>query len=138
MIGDIKGFCKLCSLDNVFIGFNQQADPKTYAEIQKDLREALFLRVIDIGVDNSGLLLLDNKNRCIVDVRDMKSVAAFFRCGMIGDVVLPPDLSLMAQMAEYTRRITRKGGYNYLVRNMVIMNSLSKNSFDDRFLFQKQ
>lgn len=137
MLGDIKGFCSLKTVDGVFIGHSKEADPKGYAEIEKDLVEAPYLRIVDIGCDGS-LLVLDPKGRCLCDVRDKNSIRSQFECSNFNGVILPPRLSFTEQLTESARRMTRAGGYGDLVRKMVIMTSLHYGKFTDDFLFACQ
>jgi hypothetical protein len=39
---------------------------------------------------------------------------------------------------EVEKRVMRKGGYNNMVRHLVIATSLHSNEFNDKFLFTKQ
>lgn len=137
MVGEIKGYCLLKSIDNVFIGMNKAWYPKEYAEIEQ-LLLTNPVRIIDIGVDNSGFLVLEPKARCICDVRNMDDVQSHFLCDQVGDVLIPPGLSELDKMLEMNKRTMRKGGYNDILRRMVVINSLRKNKFDDDFLFAKQ
>ena len=74
------------------------------------------LVIIDVAVDKSGFLILNKQQT----------------------VVLPPNLSLEQKLVESGKRITRKGGYNKILTNMVIAGSLAKGVFNDDFLFELQ
>lgn len=137
MIGELKGYCLLESLDNVFIGYDKDLNPDTYEDIKKRVSESP-MRIMDIGVDNSGFLCLEPLARCLVDVRSMDSVRSHFFCESHGDVLLPPGLDMIHKMTEFAKRMTRKGGYGDIVRKMVIFNSLRVGKFDDEFLFSKE
>lgn len=136
-IGTIKGFCQLKSLDYVFIGYDKSSDPEGYAKIEKSILDAPFLRIIDIAVDRSSFLVLPPEGNALIDIRDMNSVRSWFECTDLGVVLLPPGLDAAKQFLEAGIRLSRKGGYNPVIRNMVIINSLRKGEFDDRFLFAK-
>lgn len=137
MLGDIKGFCYLKSIEGVFIGYDKQADPEGYAEIVKDLQNAPYLRIIDIGCDDS-LLVLDPKGRCLCDVRDKNSIGSWFACSDCAGVLLPPGLNFFERLVESNKRLTRVGGYGDIIRKMVIMTSLHYGKFTDDFLFACQ
>lgn len=137
MIGGIKGYCILKSLDNVIIGYNKNLDPKGYKEIEEDLMNVPFLRVVDVAVDKSGLLVLAPKGNAICDVRDMNSVKVWVEMEVFNGVVLPPGLTTEQKVIESTKRLTRKGGYNKIIRQMVVAASLHKGEFNDDFLFYK-
>ena len=76
--------------------------------------------------------------RALVDVRSMDDVYRHFLCDEYGGVLLPCGLSTGEKMIQSMLRLTRKGGYNELLRKMVIVTSLHKGEFNDDFLFAKQ
>lgn len=135
---EIKGFCKLKSLDNVFIGYDKTSDPEGYNKIALDSLHATFLPIMDVAVDNSGFLVLSPDGKALLDVQNLDSVSNYFMCTVSGDVILPPNISSLDKMILSGKRLSRKGGYNHIIRNMVIMNSLRLGEFNDDFLFQKQ
>lgn len=137
MIGDIKGYCLLKSTEHCAIGYNEKSDPVGYREIRKSLIGSP-LRIVDIAVDNSGFLVLEPNGRALVDVRSMDDVDRHFLCDDFGGVLLPCGLSTKEKMIQSMRRMNRKGGYNHMLRMMVIAASLQKGDFNDDFLFTKQ
>lgn len=137
MIGAIKGYCTLKSLDNVFIGYNEDKSPKVYKEIQeRSLRNPL--RIIDIGVDNSGFFVLEPGGLCLLDIRSMESVDKYFFCESSGDYILPPNLTCTEKFGYIFKCMNRKGGYNKITRRMVIFASLYSGKFNDRFLWNEE
>lgn len=120
----IKGFCILKSTQTV----------RGYAG---DIAELLNtpLVIFDVAVNGDGFLIMNKSMTAMADVR-MPDVDRYFLCEIIGGVVIPPDLSIEQKMAEITKRRARKGGYNDIIKNMVIAGSLAKGKFDDRFLFE--
>lgn len=137
MVGDLKGYCLLKSLDDVFIAYDKDSNPEVYEDIKKRVSESP-LRIMDIGVNNSGFLCIEPLARCLVDIRSMDSVSSHFFCESQGDVLLPPGLDIIKKSAEFIKRMSRKGGYGDIVRKMVIFNSLRVGKFDDEFLFSKE
>lgn len=137
MIGEVKGYCLLKSTEHCFIGYNEKFDPAGYREIEESL-VGRPLRIVDVAVDNSGFLVLAPNGRALVDVRSMDDVDRHFLCDEFADVLLPCGLSPQEKMMESMRRMNRKGGYNELLRKMVIAASLQKKEFNDDFLFAKQ
>lgn len=115
---------------------DQDLDPELYDQICKRIMDASYLAIMDIGVNNSGLLLIEPKGACIVDCQDMKDIRAWFQCDEVGDILLPPGLSEMQQLEECSIRYNRPGGYNQIIRSLVIASSLQSGEFDDKFLFQ--
>jgi hypothetical protein len=92
--------------------------------------------VMEFGVDDCVLVL--NPEGTALASFDKEDVQRSFKCGYSGGIVTPPDLDMLNQMLYVTKAQQRKGGYNNLVRNMVIAASLSKGEFSDSFLWQKQ
>lgn len=137
MIGDIKGYCLLKSIDRCFIGYREAENPVVYSEIKMSLTR-YPLRIVDVAVDDSGFLVLEPGGRALVDVRSMDDVDRYFLCDEFGGVLLPRGLSTKEKIVQSMRRLNRKGGYNDLLRKMVIAASLQKNEFNDDFLFAKQ
>ena len=137
MIGEVKGYCLLKSTEHCFIGYNEKSDPAGYREIKESL-VGRPLRIVDVAVDNSGFLVLAPNGRALVDVRSMDDVDRHFLCDELADVLIPCGLSPQEKMMESMRRMNRKGGYNELLRKMVIVASLQKKEFNDDFLFAKQ
>ena len=132
MLNEIKGYAFLISADDVFIGYNGRLDPKGYEEIKKDI--CGLKPILDFSVDGNGLLCLDNKGRCLLQVNDMKAVKWWFRCDVVGDVLLPPcGNDIYKRMYEYSIRFEK---YDKWVRAAVITNSFLKGKFDDSFLFK--
>lgn len=137
MVGEIKGYCTLKSLDNVFIGYDEDAFPKVYKEIQeRSLQNPL--RIIDIGRDNSGFLALEPGGLCLLDIRSMEGVDKYFFCESSGDYILPPNLTYKDKFGYIFKCMNRKGGYDNIIRRMVIFASLHSGKFDDRFLWDKE
>jgi hypothetical protein len=91
---------------------------------------------MEFGVDDCVLVL--NPEGTALASFDKEDVQRSFKCGYSGGIVTPPDLDMLNQMLYVTKAQQRKGGYNNLVRNMVIAASLSKGEFSDSFLWQKQ
>lgn len=137
MIGDIKGYCLLKSTDRCFIGYREAENPVVYSEIKMSLTR-YPLRIVDVAVDDSGFLVLEPGGRALVDVRSMDDVDRYFLCDEFGGVLLPRGLLTEEKIVQSMRRMNRKGGYNDLLRKMVIAASLQKNEFNDDFLFAKQ
>lgn len=133
----IKGYCKLKSLEDVFIAHDKDLDPEGYAKIEREILD-VPIRILDIAVDGNGFLAVAPNGVTGIDVRDMKAVDRWFECEDWGFVLIPPGLDFAKKMLEASKRIGRKGGYNDLIRRMVVMSSLHYGKFNDDFLFQCQ
>lgn len=122
----IKGFCILKNYETV----------RGYRGNLAELLGAPLV-IMDVAVDNSGFLILNKQQTAMADVQ-MSDVDRYFLCEIFAGVVLPPNLSLEQKLVESGKRITRKGGYNKILANMVIAGSLAKGVFNDDFLFELQ
>lgn len=89
--------------------------------------------VMEFGEDDCVLVL--NPKSTALAMFDKEDVSASFECGYIDGIVTPPGLNMIEQMMYVTKAQTRKGGYNYIVREMVIAASLHKNQFNDAFIW---
>ena len=92
--------------------------------------------VMEFGVD--GCILALNPQGTAMAMFDKEDLSASFKCGYVNGVVTPPDLNMMEQMMYVAKAQTRKGGYNNILKQMVIAVSLHKNQFNDNFLWQMQ
>ena len=92
--------------------------------------------VMEFGVDDCVLVL--NPQSTALAMFDKEDVYRSFKCGYSNGIVTPPNLELHEQMMYVTKAQQRKGGYNGLVRNMVIEASLMKGKFHDSFLWAMQ
>ena len=88
--------------------------------------------------DREGGALVVNSKATGLAHFDKEHIYRKFECGVQGDVLTPPRLNVVEQMMYVGKVMTRKGGYNGLLRQMVVQASLMKGKFDDRFLFAVQ
>ena len=91
--------------------------------------------VMEFGVDDSVLVI--NPEGSALAMFDKEDINRSFKCGYMNGVVTPPDLDMMNEAMYVMKVQTRKGGYNNLLRNMVIQASLMKGKFYDNFLWKK-
>jgi hypothetical protein len=94
------------------------------------------VRVLEFA-DDGGVLVIDNKSTGIA-MFEPKDVVSSFKCTMNGEVVCPPGLDILSRMVYATRATLRKGGYNHIVRELVIASSLHRGEFSDHVLWAKQ
>ncbi len=92
--------------------------------------------VMEFGDD--GCVLVLNPQGTALAMFDKEDCYRSFKCGYSNGVVTPPHLANLDQMMYVLKSQQRKGGYNWLVRNMVIESSLMKGEFHDNFLWQMQ
>ena len=92
--------------------------------------------VMEFGVDDCVLVL--NPQSTALAMFDKEDVYRSFKCGYSNGIVTPPNLEMLEQMMYVAKAQQRKGGYNGLVRNMVIEASLMKGKFHDSFLWAMQ
>lgn len=118
-----------------------------YALIDRDAKDAIspigmenfkgkIVRVLEFNREGDVLVIDDGGTG--LAMFDKEDVSRSFRCGQVGEVVTPPDLDMMAQMSYVAMAQGRKGGYNRIVRQMVIAASLHREEFCDSLLWAKQ
>lgn len=94
------------------------------------------VRVLEFA-KHGGVLVIDSQASGIATFDDC-DVEYKFECSEMGIYLMPPGLDVMQQMAYQFKLMNRKGGYNNIIRQMVIGASLHKGKYNDNFLFQKQ
>ena len=119
---DTVGFCTIKS------DAKSGVSPDVKSFLGKDCR------VMEFASDD-GVLVINNEATAI-GMFDKEDVLRKFECSVVGDVIVPPGLSLVDQIMYVGKVTTRKGGYVPLLRNMVIEASLMKGVLTDGFLFQ--
>lgn len=120
---------------------------KGYCLIKKDAKTGISvnpisefvgnpMRILDFGCDESVLIV--NREATALATFDKCDVDRLFKCSVYCNLyILPAGLNLAEQMIYVTKCQFRKGGYDYIIKNMVIAASLHKNEFNDNFLWQK-
>jgi uncharacterized protein YerC len=94
------------------------------------------VRVMEFGHDDCVMVI--NAKANAIATFDKCDVGRSFRCGQQGDVITPPDLNMIEQMMYVGKAMSRKGGYNYMVGQMVIASSIHSGKFNDTVLWTKQ
>lgn len=118
-----------------------------YAEIKKDATTGRspipienFIgkpcRVMEFTPE--GDVLIVNSEATGLATFDACDVYRKFECKVLGDVLTPPDMNMVEQTIYVAKVQTRKGGYNNLLKQMVIQASLLKGKFTDSVLFAVQ
>jgi hypothetical protein len=96
------------------------------------------MRVLEFGRDGDNGALIINSEATGIAMIEPEDIVASFKCSQEGDVICPPDLSTLEKMAYVMKATSRKGGYNYLVGQLVIAASLHSKKFNDSILWAKQ
>lgn len=135
---ELKGYCTLKSTRHVVIGLDPDLNPTEYNKLKDELDHGCLLTIVDIAVNNTGFLCFASDPGCVVDVQSMDDVYKYFYCDKFNDVLLPPGLDDTQKLIQSIKRVTRDGGYNHIIRKMVIGASLIKGEFTDDFLFTKR
>jgi len=94
------------------------------------------VRVLEFAEDGGALVI--NREATGIGMFDKEHISRRFECGVVGDVLTPPGLNMVEQTLYIGKVMTRKGGYNVILKQMVIQASLMKGKFNDQFLFAKQ
>ena len=84
-----------------------------------------------------GILAISPDGSCLAMI-DKEDIKSSFQCKIIGNFICPPNLGFFEEQMYCAKCLARKGGYNDLLRKMVIGASLHKGKFNDNFLWQLQ
>lgn len=120
---DTVGYVRLAKHANI----NSKA-PETFKDVP--------CRVFEFASDGGALIINPLATQmCMVEKEDIQSK---FECAVEGNFICPPGLDRNERLIYIARCITRKGGYNDLLKRMIIEASLFKGKFNDTFLWQLQ
>ncbi len=120
---EVVGYCMI----------KKGATPDTGEKHAESFQRAHYLRVMEFTPEGDAFCI--NPEGDALAVFEKKDVIHRFECALAGEVICPPGLDLMEQMAYSSKIIMRKGGYNNTLRQMVILNSLKSGKVNDDFLF---
>lgn len=123
---DIKGYVLLKSDANCNFAMGKPSDWQNKV-----------LRAMEINEDTKSVLVI-NSEATHMGMFKLEECERYFHCEVMNKVILPPNLNFMDKLLEFNKRVQRKGGYNDVIYNMVVMASLHSKEFNDKFLFQKQ
>lgn len=122
---DVSGYCEIKSrIHDISVVKNP------YKFIRK------ICRVMEFA-DDGGALAIDDEATEMA-MFEACDINRSFKCMLLGEYIMPPDLNFAQQIVYMNKCRTRKGGYDATVRQMVILASLHKGEFCDSFLWQKQ
>jgi len=119
-----------------------------YCEIKKDASTGMgnsapiddflgkTLRVMEF--DSEGGVLVMNSAATSLCMFDACDVRRSFKCSAVGEHLTPPGLNMIEQTIYIAKLMNRKGGFNQLLKNMLIQASLMKGTFSDSFLFSME
>lgn len=113
-----------CTIDR-----NAKTDHCTHPEkfLGRDVRVLEF--------DKWGGVLVISADATAMGMFDKEDIYRKFECSVNGIYIFPPNLNLMEEMLYTGLYMQRRGGYNDLVRNMIIQMSLARGKFTDDFLW---
>lgn len=115
-----------------------------YAEIKRDAKTGKSAIPLDNFIGKvcrvmeftpEGDVLVVNSEATGLASFDACDVYRKFECKVLGEILTPPEMNTVEQMVYATKVQTRKGGYNPLLKQMVIQASLMKGKFNDHLLF---
>lgn len=120
------------------IGFctvSPKANGKGIKEEQKTSFNGKICQIQEISDDGSMLVL--NETGTALGMFEKDEILNHFLCDLsYSGFVLPPKLGFLNKMLYVNKLTQRKGGYNNLLKQMVIVSSLHKGEYNDNFLFQ--
>ena len=126
------------AIDGGFVQMKIDADCKHAVGNPEDY-QGQILRAMELNDKTQSALIL-NKNGTAMGMFDYDQIDLKFKGKLVSGVVMPLTYNdnPMLELIEVAKRTERKGGYNSIVKNMVIVTSLQRGEFNDNFLFQKQ
>ncbi len=123
---------------NDIIGFVHISGNATTCKGAKTPNEFIGQTCAVMEFDSEGGVLCLNPQGTALAMFDKEDVYRSFKCGYSNGIVTPPNLEMIEQMTYVVKAQQRKGGYNWLIRNMVIQASLMKGKFHDGLLWEMQ
>lgn len=123
---------------NDIVGFVHINKNATTCKGAKNPNEFIGQTCAVMEFDSEGGVLCLNPQGTALAMFDKEDVYRSMKCGYSNGIVTPPNLEMLDQMMYVAKAQQRKGGYNGLVRNMVIEASLMKGKFHDSFLWAMQ
>lgn len=120
----IAGYCTIKKDAKTGVG----SKPQTF--FGKDVRVMEF--------DRWGGVLALNQEADALCMFDKEDVVRSFKCKEKCDVLMPANYNEFEATFYVGKVLSRKGGYNYICKNMVIAASLMKGEFTDDILFAKE
>jgi hypothetical protein len=123
---------------NDIVGFVHINKNATTCKGAKNPNEFIGQTCAVMEFDSDGGVICLNPQGTALAMFDKQDVYRSFKCGYSNGIVTPPNLGMFEQIIYVSKAKKRKGGYNWLVRNMVIEASLMKNNFHDSFLWAMQ
>jgi hypothetical protein len=121
MVGDIVGYCLI------------KSDATTCAGARKP-EEFIgkILRVMEFNPE--GDVLVVNQQGTALAMFDACDVKQKFECDFVGDYIIPPNLNYIEKTVYASKWMNRQGGYNNIIKQMVIAISLAKGKYSDASL----
>lgn len=116
--------------------------PKAKGRGIQDFQMTSFLgKICQIqDLNDDGDILALNETGTALGMFEKHEIINYFLCdcSSMQGVILPPNLEFFDKMQYYNKLTSRKGGYNNIIKQMVIIASLHKGQYTDAFLFQKE
>ena len=94
------------------------------------------LRVLEFDCDG-GALVVNNEGNA-VGMFDKNEIKRFFKCSYFGDFICPPGIDHLHQHIYVSKCMTRKGGYDKILHDMIVQASLMMGKYVDSFLWELQ
>lgn len=123
---DIEGFAFINPNATTIMGTEEESTFK-----------GLIVRVIEFSEHDGSALCINSKGSSLAMI-DKKDLLMSFRCEVFNGVICKPGLDTLEKLAYAGKVMSRKGGYDEVVRDLVIVSSLHKGGVCDSFLFAKQ
>lgn len=141
---NIKGYAIIKEDADLSFAMDSQTgnifDDRSEEEIQKELKEIWTgrpLRCMEINKSSKSILAISNDGTKM-GMFSFEDASTFFDCIEEGGIICPPEMDHLERIVYMSKVINRIGGYNSIVRSLVIGASLFKGEFNDSVLWEKQ
>jgi len=136
-MNEVKGFIYLKNDADLSTAMHSETLFKE-EEILKEKKEIWLgkhLRCLEINKNSKSALVVSSDSTKMA-MFDLTSASSYFECHIEGDVICPPELDIIGRLAYFTKAMSRNGGYNRIVAQLVVAASLHKGEFNDAFLWR--
>lgn len=100
--------------------------------------EGKIVRVMSWANDGSGILCINPQATALATLENC-DIERSFKCKVFSnDIIMHPDISDEDALFYRLKVLSRKGGYNDILKRMVIAASLHRGAFCDSVLWAKQ
>lgn len=124
---------------NQIVGYAAiKEDANTIVSVDSNSFKAQTVRVLEFCRFDDSILCVNREATALATIEG-EDILSSFKCTEISnDMIGPPDMDTIESFMYLTKCYNRKGGYEPLLKQMVIGASIHSGEFNDKFLWSKQ